>query len=132
MATTDPIGEFLTQIRNAQMARHESVEVAYSKLRSQMVRILEEEGYVAGYKQNEKQPVSTLTLLLKYGPGREPVIRRLARISRPGRRFYAGKDDIPVILGGLGITILSTSKGILSGKKAKELGVGGEVLCEVY
>lgn len=132
MATTDSIGEFLTQIRNAQMARHEAVEVAYSKQRAQMVRILEQEGYVAGYKQTEKKPVSSLTLLLKYGPEREPVIQHLARISRPGRRFYARKDKIPIVLGGLGITILSTSQGILTGKKAKELGVGGEVLCEVY
>lgn len=129
---TDPIADLLTQIRNAQQAGHESVEVAYSKLRAQVVRILHEEGYLAGFQRNEKQPVSTLTLVLKYGPGREPVIRHLARVSRPGRRSYAGQDQIPVVLNGLGITIFSTSKGVMTGKKAKQLGVGGEILCLVY
>ena len=132
MVVSDPIGDFLTQIRNAQMAGHDSVEIQYSKLRVEVVKILEEEGYLAGYKRNEKLPVSTLTLVLKYGPEREPVIRRMDRVSRPGLRFYAGKDEIPLVLGGLGINILSTSKGVLTGRKAKELGVGGEVLCEVY
>ncbi len=132
MVVSDPIGDFLTQIRNAQMAGHDSVEIHYSKLRGEIVKILEKEGYVAGYKRNEKQPVSTLTLVLKYGPEREPVIRHLSRVSRPGLRLYAGKNEIPLVLGGLGINILSTSEGILTGKKARELGVGGEVLCEVY
>ena len=114
------------------MAGHESVEVHYSKLGGEIVRILEEEGYLTGYKRNEKQPVSTLTIALKYGPEGEPVIRHMSRVSRPGLRFYSGKDEIPLVLGGLGINILSTSRGILTGKKAQKLGVGGEVLCEVY
>ena len=132
MTVTDPVGNLLTQIRNAQMAGHESVEVHYSKLGGEIVRILEEEGYLTGYKRNEKQPVSTLTIALKYGPEGEPVIRHMSRVSRPGLRFYSGKDEIPLVLGGLGINILSTSRGILTGKKAQKLGVGGEVLCEVY
>lgn len=132
MSMTDPIADLLTQIRNAQAAGHESVEVAYSKAREQVVKILEEEGFVAGYKVNEKKPFSTLTVVFKYGAGREPVIQHLARVSTPGRRIYAGKNEIPTVLGGMGIAILSTSKGIMSGRKARELGVGGEVLCEVY
>lgn len=130
--STDPIADLLTRIRNAQAAGHESVEVSYSKLKEQIVRILQEEGFVAGWKLNQKKPASTITIALKYGPGRQPVIRHLARVSKPGRRLYTGKEALPVILGGMGVSIVSTSRGVMTGKKAKQLGVGGEVLCEVY
>lgn len=130
--STDPIADLLTRIRNAQLAGHESVELSYSKLKEQIVRILKEEGFVAGWKVNQKEPSSTITIALKYGPGRQPVIRHLARVSKPGRRIYTGKDEVPIILGGMGVSIVSTSRGVMTGKKAKQLGVGGEVLCEVY
>ncbi|MGH9341142.1 MAG: 30S ribosomal protein S8 [Acidobacteriota bacterium] len=132
MSMTDPIADLLTQIRNGHMAGHDSVEVPHSKMKESIVKILEEEGFIAGHKLNEKKPFSTLTILLKYGPGRQPAIQRLRRVSKPGCRVYAGKEEIPTVLGGLGITIISTSSGILSGKKAREQGVGGEILCEVY
>ncbi len=132
MSMTDPIADLLTRIRNAHKAGHESVEVPYSKLKGEIVKILQEEGYLAGYKLNEKKPFSTLTILLKYASGRQPAIQSLKRISKPGCRVYAGKDDIPRVLGGLGVVILSTSGGITTGQKALEQGVGGELLCEVY
>lgn len=132
MSLTDPIAQLLTHIRNAQRAGHESTEVAYSRMRKQIAEILQKEGFIAGYKENEKQPYGTLTILLKYGPGREPAIRRIRRISKPGRRIYKKADQIPPVLGGMGINIISTSRGIMTGKTAREQRVGGELLCEVY
>jgi small subunit ribosomal protein S8 len=132
MSMTDPISDLLTRIRNAQGAGHESVEVPYSRIKDELVRILAAEGFLAGHKVNEKKPFRTLTLLLKYASGKAPAIQSLKRVSRPGRRVYAGADEIPHVLGGFGVVILSTSKGLLTGKQAKEEGVGGEVLCEVY
>ncbi len=132
MAMTDPISDLLTRIRNAHQAGHEAVEVPYSKMKNEIVRILQEEGFLAGYKMNEKKPFSTLTVLLKYTANREPAIRSLRRVSRPGCRVYTSKDKIPRVLGGLGVVILSTSNGVMTGKKATEKGLGGEVLCEVY
>lgn len=132
MASTDPIADLLTLIRNAQMAGHESVEIPYSRVKESIVRILHEEGYVAGVKVNEKKPYATLTVVLKYVSNRTPAIRKLRRISKPGRRVYVKKDEIPRVLGGLGINILSTSRGVLTGKKAQQQGVGGELLCEIY
>jgi len=129
---TDPISDLLTRIRNAHQAGHEAVEVPYSKMKNEIVRILQEEGFLAGYKMNEKKPFSTLTVLLKYTANREPAIRSLRRVSRPGCRVYTSKDKIPRVLGGLGVVILSTSNGVMTGKKATEKGLGGEVLCEVY
>ncbi len=131
MSMTDPIADLLTRIRNAQMAAHESVEVPYSKIKKEIVEILRQEGYITAYKLNEKKPFSILAVVLKY-TGKEPAIRKLRRISNPGRRVYARKGDIPLVLGGLGINILSTSEGVLTGKKATEQGVGGEILCEFY
>ncbi len=132
MAMTDPIADLLTRVRNAQMAGHESVEIPYSRIKHDIAKILVEEGYLSGLKVNEKKPYNTLTVLLKYLGQRQPAIQDLSRISRPGCRIYAGKDEIPSVLGGLGITIVSTSKGVLTGKKAREAGVGGEVICRVY
>ena len=132
MPVPNPVADLLTRIRNAQSARHDSVEVPFSKLRAEVLRILKEEGYISGYKVNEQTPFSTLSIVLKYTADETPVIRVLQCVSKPGRRRYVGKDEIPQVLGGLGISILSTSKGLLTGKKASEIGVGGELLCEVY
>ena len=132
MTMTDPIADLLTRVRNAQMARDETVEMPFSKAKAEIVKILEEEGYIFGHTVNHTKPFSTLTVHLKYQAQKEPIIRSLKRVSKPGRRVYTRQGDIPVVLGGLGINILSTSKGILTGKKAKQEGVGGEILCEVY
>jgi len=132
MSMTDPIADLLTRIRNSQMAKKETVEMPFSKAKVEIVKILEEEGYIFGHTVSHTKPFSTLTVHLKYQAQKEPIIRCLKRVSKPGRRVYTGKGDIPVVLGGLGINILSTSKGVLTGKKAREVGVGGEILCEIY
>ena len=132
MTMTDPIADLLTRIRNAQMAGDETVAMPFSKGKAEIVKILEEEGYIFGHTVEHTKPFSTLTVHLKYQSEKDPIIRCLKRVSKPGRRVYTRKDDIPVVLGGLGINILSTSKGVLTGKKAKQAGVGGEILCEVY
>jgi len=132
MSMTDPIADLLTRIRNAQMAGDETVAMPFSKGKAEIVKILEEEGYIFGHTVEHTKPFSTLTVHLKYQSEKDPIIRCLKRVSKPGRRVYTRKDDIPVVLGGLGINILSTSKGVLTGKKAKRAGVGGEILCEVY
>jgi len=132
MGMTDPISDLLTRIRNAHLAGHEAVEVPYSKTKSEIVRILQEEGYLTSYKVNESKPFPSLTIVLKYGANRQPAIQSLRKISTPGCRVYTGKEDVPRVLGGLGIVILSTSHGVMTGKKAREQGFGGEVLCEVY
>jgi small subunit ribosomal protein S8 len=132
MAMTDPISDLLTRIRNAHLAGHEAVEVPYSRVKSEIVKILQEEGFLAGSKLNEKKPFSTLTVLLRYTANRQPAIQSLRRISRPGCRVYSSRDEVPRVLGGLGVVILSTSRGVMTGKKAQEQGLGGEVMCEVY
>ena len=132
MSMTDPIADLLTRIRNAQMATDETVEMPFSKAKAEIVKILEEEGYIFGHTVTHSKPFSTLTVHLQYQSDKDPIIRCLKRVSKPGRRIYTRKGDIPVVLGGLGITILSTSKGVLTGKKARLAGVGGEILCEVY
>ncbi len=129
---TDPIADLLTRIRNALMSGHETTEMPYSKIREEIVRIMKEEGYLVGYTLVEEKPVSRIKVLLKYQRDRSPTITKLSRVSKPGRRVYAGKDEIPAVLGGLGITILSTSRGVMTGKTARDKGVGGEILCEVY
>ena len=133
MAMTDPIADLLTRIRNAQMALHETLEIPHSRMKESIVRVLADEGYIAGYKIDETNPAfKTISVALKYMDDRAPVIRRMTRVSKPGRRVYVGKNDIPQVLGGLGINILSTSKGVMSGQSARQEGVGGEVLCEIY
>ncbi len=132
MSMSDPIADLLTRIRNAQMAKDETVEMPFSKAKAEIVKILEEEGYIFGHTVEHTKPFSTLTVHLKYQSQKDPIIRCLKRVSKPGRRVYTRKGDIPVVLGGLGINILSTSKGVLTGKKARIAGVGGEILCEVY
>jgi small subunit ribosomal protein S8 len=129
---TDPIADMLTRIRNANQALHERVEMPASGMRREIARILMEEGYIDGYAVNEGQPFDTLVVTLKYGPNRERVISGLRRISRPGRRIYAKKDRPHKVLGGMGVAILSTSSGVVTGRTAQEQGVGGEVLCYVW
>lgn len=132
MSMTDPIADLLTRIRNAQMSGHESVEIPFSKVKAEIVRILRDEGYISGFKINKKEPFQTVTVALKYLGGRQPAIQVLRRVSKPGRRVYTGKDDIPPVLGKMGINILSTSRGLMTGKQARREAVGGEILCEVY
>lgn len=129
---TDPIADMLTRLRNATAANHDKVDVPGSKIKRAIVRILKEEGFIRDYEWIEDGKQGVLRIYLKYGPGRTRVISGLKRISKPGLRVYAKKDAIPKVLGGLGIAILSTSKGVMSDKKARREGVGGEVICYVW
>lgn len=135
---TDPIADMLTRIRNAVQAKHARVDVPASTLKSEIARILQDEGYIAGYKLVEEAPaagqtpVKQLRLLLKYGPRGEQVISGIQRISRPGRRVYYSSANVKPVLGGLGISILTTSRGVMTGREAVKTGVGGEVLCNVW
>ncbi|MBC7190251.1 30S ribosomal protein S8 [Candidatus Aerophobetes bacterium] len=130
---TDPIADFLTRLRNANMVYKESVEVPASRIKEAIASILVQEGYIEGYRVKVKGGKKFLELYLKYSPDKkERVIRHLERVSKPGRRVYVRKDEIPTVLSGLGICILSTPKGILTGAQAKKLGVGGEVLCYIW
>jgi small subunit ribosomal protein S8 len=127
----DPVSDLLTRIRNALVAKHETVDIPSSKLKLEMVRILKEEGFVASYTQARDDKQGTIQVTLNYASGKRPVISSLTRVSRPGCRVYARKSEIPSVLGGMGICILSTSQGLLTGKQAQEKGLGGEVLCAV-
>lgn len=130
---TDPIADFLTRIRNASRAKHEEVKAPVSKLKLEIVRVLKEEGYVESYQHIENEVQGVLRVVLRYhGSRRSPIISGIERVSTPGRRFYVGKDNIPRVLGGLGTTILTTPKGVLTDRDALKLGVGGEVLCKVW
>ena len=131
MTMTDPVADLLTRLRNASAAKHDSVDVPSSKLKMEIVRILKEEGYISNFILNQDDKQGMIRIQLRYASGKTPAITSLERISRPGCRVYKGKDDIPSILGGLGICILSTSHGIFTGKHAKEKGLGGEVLCSI-
>jgi small subunit ribosomal protein S8 len=129
---TDPIGDMLTRIRNANLALHETVEMPVSGMKKEIARILQEEGYIDGFDVSRSERHDTLVLKLRYGPSRERVISGLKRISKPGRRVYAKKDRPHRVLGGMGIAILSTSSGVVTGRQAQEMGLGGEVLCYVW
>jgi len=130
MTMTDPVSDLLTRIRNACGARHETVDVPSSKMKLEIARILKEEGYISGYTYIQDSMQGIIRIKLKYA-GKNAVISSLERVSRPGCRVYVGKSDIPSIIGGMGICIVSTSQGIFTGKKAQEKGLGGEVLCSV-
>jgi small subunit ribosomal protein S8 len=132
MSMTDPIADMLTRIRNGIQAHHERVEVPASKLKVEIARILKDEGFISNYKLVEGEIQGTLRVYLKYADDGEPVIHGIERVSRPGRRVYRGKGEIPRPLGGLGLSIVSTSRGVLSGHEAARTGVGGEVLCQVW
>ena len=130
---TDPIADLLTRIRNAYAAGHKTVEVPASKLKNEIVRVLHEKGYVLAYKVIEGTPSNTLKIALKYHPQtKQAAIKKIVRVSRPGLRRYAGVEDMPRVLNGMGIAVISTSKGVITDKEAKEMNVGGEVLCYVY
>lgn len=130
----DPISDMLTRMRNAIGARQTKVDVPASRLKIEVARILKEEGYITNYsiKTTEGTHIRTLRIFLRYGPQGESVISRLERVSKPSRRVYLPSNEIPKVLGGLGINILSTSKGVMTGKSARRAKVGGEVLCQVY
>jgi len=128
---TDPVSDFLTRIRNACGARHETVDIPSSKLKLELSRILKDEGYISNYQLVQDSIQGTIRIQLRYSAGKSPVISALDRISRPGCRVYTGKSEIPSVLGGLGICIISTSQGIFTGKQAQEKGLGGEVLCTI-
>ena len=132
MSLTDPVADFLARVRNAIHARHSKVDVPTSKLKLEIARILKEEGYVASYKPMEEEGRKFIRVFLKYGNNNEPVITDLTRISRPGCRVYVGRYEIPRVLGGLGINILTTPRGVMTGREARKQGVGGEILCEVW
>lgn len=129
--TSDPIADMITRIRNANRAKREKVEIPSSKIKLEIARILKEEGYILDYYYKEVNKQGVITISLKYS-GRQRIINNLKRISKPGLRVYVPKDDIPEVLGGLGISILSTSKGIMTGKEAKKRHCGGEVLCYIW
>jgi small subunit ribosomal protein S8 len=131
MSLTDPVADFLARIRNAIRARHQKLDVPASKLKAEIARILKEEGYISNYKTQEEEGKQILRVYLKYA-GTEAAIRDLARISRPGCRVYIGRDEIKRVQGGLGISIMTTPKGVMTGRQARREGVGGELLCEVW
>jgi small subunit ribosomal protein S8 len=132
MNLTDPVADFITRIRNAHRSRHQKLDVPTSRLKVEIARILKEEGYIANYKLAEEDGKKVLRVYLKYGPNNEAVIRDLQRISKPGCRVYVGKDDIRRVQGGLGISIMTTPKGVMTGRQARREGIGGEILCEVW
>ena len=129
---TDPVADMLTRIRNANKALHDRTEMPTSKLKEEIARILEEEGYIRGYHVDESGTHKVLVVELKYSRSRERVLTGVKRISKPGRRIYARKDRLPRVLGGMGIAILSTSTGLMTSRTAAQKGVGGEVLCFVW
>ena len=134
---TDPIADMLTRIRNAVTAKHTRVDMPLSRIKSDIAQILQDEGYIQGFKvlddvAGKTMPVRTLRVFLKYGPHGERLITGVQRISRPGRRVYFGKEDVPDVLGGLGTSILTTSRGVMTGRNAVKAGVGGEVLCNIW
>ena len=132
---TDPIADMLSRIRNATQSRHTRVDMPSSRLKVEIARILQSEGYVQGFKvidPEDGKVQATLRVFLKYGPRGERVITGIQRVSRPGRRVYFGRDDVPDVLAGLGTSILTTSRGVMTGREAVKAGVGGEVLCNVW
>ena len=132
MSLTDPVADLLARIRNSINARHQKLDVPASKLKLEIARILKEERYIANFKATEEEGRKVLRIYLKYGNDNAAAISNLQRISRPGCRVYVGRNDIPRVLGGLGINILTTPRGVMTGRQARKEGVGGEILCEVW
>ncbi|MBE2201003.1 MAG: 30S ribosomal protein S8 [Anaerolinea sp.] len=135
MSMSDPIADMLTRVRNAMQRQHPTVSMPHSSIKEAIAQVLQEEGYIDGYEVLPEQPRSVLQIDLKYVGGRRErrsVIAGLERISRPGRRVYVAKDEIPWVLSGMGTAVLTTSKGIMTGQKARQLGVGGELICKVW
>ncbi len=132
MTMTDPIADMLTRIRNANSAGHKTVEVPASKIKKSIAEILKDEGYINGFEVKEDGKQGVIDIEMKYGPENEKVITGIKKISKPGLKVYAKADDVPKVLGGLGIAIISTSQGIMTDKKARKLGIGGEVMAYVW
>lgn len=129
---SDPISDMFTRVRNALRARHSKVEIPSSKLKIEIARILKQEGYVTNYRVAEEDGKRTIKVYLKYGPDARPVASKIDLVSKPGRRVYTSAAKIPSVIGGLGINILTTSKGVMTGRQARKKGVGGEILCNIY
>ena len=129
---TDPIADLITRIRNANVVYKESTEVPYSRIKRNIVQILKDEGYISDYEVIEKDNKKTIKIYLKYGKNKERVIMGIKRVSKPGRRIYVGKDKVPKVLNGIGIAIISTSKGLVTDRVARKIGQGGEVLLYVW
>jgi small subunit ribosomal protein S8 len=132
MPVNDPVGDMLTRIRNASRARHDKVVIPTSKMKVAVARVLKEQGYIADFVEHDVKPQGEITLQLKYGPDKSPVITGIKRISKPGLRRYVPVRDIRPVLSGLGISILSTSRGVLSDAEARKQNIGGELICTVY
>jgi small subunit ribosomal protein S8 len=132
MTTSDPIADMLTRVRNALIARHQKVDIPASKLKAEIARILREEGYIVNFKLAEEGAQKTIKIYLKYTATNQPAMTHIERLSRPGCRVYVSSTEIPRVLGGLGINILTTPKGVMTGRAARKEGVGGELLCQVY
>jgi small subunit ribosomal protein S8 len=132
MNLTDPVADFLTRIRNSIRARHAKLDVPASKLKTEIARILKEEGYVSNFKATEEEGHKVLRVSLKYGNNNEAAISNVERVSRPGCRVYVRRTEIPRVLGGLGINILTTPRGVMTGRQARKEGLGGEVLCQIW
>ncbi len=132
MSMTDPIADLLTRIRNGHMAKHETIEVPQSRIKLDIVKILEQEGYVESHEVLEDGKFPAIRIALKYDARGRQAITGIKRVSRPGRRVYCGKDEVPQVLNGLGVTVLSTSRGLMTGAACRRAGVGGEVLCSVW
>jgi small subunit ribosomal protein S8 len=132
MNLTDPVADFLGRIRNAIRARQPKVDIPASRLKADIARILKEEGYIANFKSTEEEGQRLLRVYLKYGNNNEAAISNLERVSRPGCRVYVGRNEIPRVLGGLGINILTTPRGVMTGRQARKEGVGGEILCQIW
>ncbi len=132
MSMSDPLADMLTRIRNGVMAKFDSIDMPTSKTKVNIAKVLQDEGYVTGYQVNDSGPQGTLTINLKYAADQTPVISGIKRISKPGLRKYARAGEIPTVLNGLGIAILSSSKGVITDKTARASNVGGEILCEVW
>lgn len=129
---TDPIADMLTRVRNAVLIKNEKVDIPASKIKVEIAKILKENGFIRSYKIIKEKKQGTLKITLKYTQDNDPIILGLKRISKPGRRFYVGRGEIPVVMGGVGVAIITTSKGILSDKECRKEGVGGEVMCYVW
>lgn len=132
MTTSDPIADMLTRVRNALQARHAKVDVPASRLKLDIARILKEEGYITNFKIADEGAKKSIRIYLKYTSGNVPVISRIERVSRPGCRVYSGSQEVPRVLGGLGINILTTPRGVMTGSTARKENVGGEVLCQIW
>jgi small subunit ribosomal protein S8 len=130
-AVSDPVADMLTRIRNGLRARHQRVDMPSSKLKVELARVLKEEGYISNYKVSEEKKKQTLRVFLRYAPNGSSVITKIGRVSRPGRRVYVGSREVPKVLGGLGVNILTTPQGVMTGKAARRAKVGGEILCNV-